>query len=81
MTFAEIVKGWETDKLLQFLINQSRLRPDQEDIALFKYQKIRDYSFLNIKEKQLTRCKFKFGPAWDIMSLISNLNNHAGNFV
>ncbi|CAG8723980.1 25887_t:CDS:2, partial [Gigaspora rosea] len=66
---------WGTENLLQFITNQGGLKLDKEEIDLFKNEKISGYSFLNIKEEQLRRCGFKFGPTWDIMTLISDLNN------
>ncbi|CAG8845616.1 15294_t:CDS:2, partial [Gigaspora margarita] len=69
----DIIKKWNTEKLIEFLRNQ-KLNLDEEDFSCLRSQKISGPSFLLLEEKHLIDCKLKMGPIVTLLKLITEIN-------
>ncbi|CAG8534037.1 17174_t:CDS:2 [Cetraspora pellucida] len=69
----DIIKQWNTDKLLDFLRSQE-INLDEEDFLLLRNQKISGSSFPLLNKKDLLRCKLKVGPVVTLSNLITEIN-------
>ena len=74
MSLPEIIKKWNTNKLLKFLENQG-LNLDEEDFSLLENQKISGSSFLLLNKEDLIQCQLKMGPVTTILNLIIEINS------
>jgi hypothetical protein len=69
----DIIKKWNTEKLIGFLRNQE-LNLDDEDFSCLRSQKISGSNFLLLKRKVLIDCKLKVGPTVTLLNLITEIN-------
>ena len=75
----DIIKQWNTDKLLDFLRSQE-INLDEEDFLLLRNQKISGSSFPLLNKKDLLRCQLKVDPAVTLPNLITEINTSMYTF-
>src|ERR1051325_599054 len=57
-----LVENWDTETLIDFLKEQN-LKLDDDDLAIFRNEKITGLSFLDMTKDDFKECGLKIGPA------------------
>ncbi|CAG8681568.1 8253_t:CDS:2, partial [Ambispora leptoticha] len=62
-TLAELVRKYDTEKLIEFLKEQEDLQLDEDDFKIFRDEKITGRAFLKLTEEKLRSYGMKGGPS------------------
>ena len=78
-TMSDVVKDFDTEELIDYL-GRKDLKLDEDDIKIFRKEKVTGRDFLKLTEKKLERYGMKGGPATRLVDFIEGLSQKLQNY-
>ncbi len=78
-TMSDVVKKFNTEELINYL-ERKDLKLDEDDIKIFRKEKVADRDFLKLTEEKLEHYGMKGGPATRLVDFIEGLSQKLQNY-
>ncbi len=78
-TMSDVVKDFNTEELIDYL-ERKDLKLDEDDIKIFRKEKVAGRDFLKLTEEKLERYGMKGGPATRLVDFIEGLSQKLQNY-